>query len=65
VDRNCDIFEIFPDACPVWRGCVSGLENAIRKLQELAIQTSNELRVTHVPTKTVIASLNAPQSSAQ
>ena len=65
VDRTYDIFEIFPDASPVWRGCVSGRENAIRKLEELATRTSNELRVMHVPTKTVIAMLNAPQSSVQ
>jgi hypothetical protein len=64
VGRTYDIFEIFPDASPVWRGCVSGYEDAIRKLQDLATQTSNELRVMHVPTKTVIATLNAPQSPA-
>jgi hypothetical protein len=50
VNRTYDIFEIFPDAVPVWRRCVSGHENAIRKLQEFAIRTSNELRVMHVPT---------------
>lgn len=64
VDRNYDILEIFSDASPVRRGCVSAHGNGIRKLQELAIQTSNELRVMHVATKTIIATLNAPQSSA-
>jgi hypothetical protein len=64
VGRTYDIFNMVPDASPVWRGCVSAHENAIRKLQELATRTSDELRVMHVPTKTVIAALNAPQYSA-
>jgi hypothetical protein len=59
--RDYDIFEILPDGSPIWKEFVSGHEEAIRKLQELAKQTKNEVRLMHVPTNTIIASMNTPK----
>ncbi len=56
MDRDYDLFEVFPDGSLIWRGSVTGHEKAIRRLQELAALTDNEFRVMHVPTNTLIAS---------
>lgn len=61
MDRSYDLFEMFPDGTALWKGAVVGHEDAIRKLQELAARTTNEMRLMHVPTKTLIATLNAPK----
>jgi hypothetical protein len=63
VHSEYDIFEIMPDGAPLWREAIHGQENAIRKSQILAAKTPNEIRVMHVPTKTVIAAMNVPESS--
>jgi hypothetical protein len=57
MDREYDLFEVFPDGSLVWRDSVTGHENAIRRLRELVELTDNEFRVMHVPTNTLIASL--------
>ena len=61
MDRSYDLFEVFPDGSALWKGSVVGQENAIRKLKELAAGTANEMRLMHVPTKTVIAAMNTPK----
>ena len=58
MNREYDLFEKMPDGSLIWRAVVSGHEDAITKLRELAAQTGNEVRVMHMPTKTVIAILN-------
>jgi hypothetical protein len=60
MDSEYDLFEIFPDGSALWRHTVTGREEAIRRLQELSTQTTNEVRLIHLPTSTLIASLNAP-----
>lgn len=62
MERDYDLFEINPDGSLTWRGAVHGHEAAVNKLRELAAETKNEVRVMHVPTKSVIAVLNAPQA---
>ena len=57
MDRDYDLFEVFPDGSLVWRDSRTGHENAIRRLQELVELTDNEFRVMHIPTNTLIASL--------
>ena len=57
MDRAYDLFEVFPDGSLIWRDSVTGHENAIRRLQELAALNDNEFRVMHIPTNTLIASL--------
>jgi hypothetical protein len=59
VDRNYDLFEIFPDGSPIWKCAVSGHEPALQQLKELAKRTDNEVRIMHLATNTIIAVLNA------
>jgi hypothetical protein len=58
VDRQYDLFEIFPDGSPVWRVAITGHQHAIQKLEELAKQTANEVRAMHLPTNMLIAAMN-------
>jgi hypothetical protein len=58
MERDYDLFEVLPNGDPIWRETVSGHENAVRRLKELAKQTSNEVRVMHVLSNTLIASMN-------
>ena len=62
VDRTYDIFEISPDGTSVWKMSVAGHEAAIRKLHDISERTPNELRLMHVPTQMVIATVNPPKS---
>jgi hypothetical protein len=63
MDRQYDIFEILPDGAPLWKVAVAGHESAVAKLQELAAQTENEVRVMHIPTNSLIAAMNVPKPS--
>lgn len=58
MDRIYDIFEKMPDGSLIWRAVVNGHEEGIAQLKTLAAQTENELHMMHVPTKTVIATIN-------
>jgi hypothetical protein len=42
----------------VWKGTVPGHREAVIKLQELAKQTENEVRLVHLTTQAVIAAMN-------
>jgi hypothetical protein len=53
-----DLFEQFPNGEVLWRMTVTGHENAIQQLRELAATTSNEVRIVHLPTQAVIAVMN-------
>lgn len=55
MERQYDIFERFPDHSLIWRGRVCGLDNARRKLHEIATRTSNECSAMYVPTRQVVA----------
>ena len=46
------------DGTLLWRETVSGHEDAIRKLRELAENTKYEIRVMHISTNTLIAVMN-------
>jgi hypothetical protein len=65
MDRTYDLFEVESDGTVRWKCAVVGHENAIKKLHELADRTSNEVRVMHVPTHSIIAVLNASQPKAE
>ena len=58
MERQYDLFEQFPNGDVLWRMTVTGHENAIQQLRELAATTYNEVRVVHLPTQSVIAVLN-------
>ena len=64
MDRNYDLFEILPDGSPIWKCAVAGHENAVQQLRELARHTTNELRIMHLSSNTIIAVLNGPHSDA-
>jgi hypothetical protein len=64
VDHVYDIFEKYPDGSILWKASVAGRENAIGKLREFAVTTANECCLMHLPTKAVIASMNASKSKS-
>lgn len=63
MDRNYDLFEILPDGSPLWKCAVTGHENAVQQLRELAKHTDNEVRIMHLASNTIIAVFNAPPKS--
>jgi hypothetical protein len=58
-----DIFELFPDGSVAWRGAGSDREDALRKLEEQAALTENEVRLLDIRSKEIIASVNSPSAS--
>ena len=61
MERDYDLFEVLPGGEHLWREMVSGHENAIRRLIELAKETKNEVRVIHILTYSLIAAMNVPK----
>jgi hypothetical protein len=61
MERAYDLFEHFAGGSPIWRETVSGPEDAIRRLRELAERTINEVRRMYIPTNTLIAAMNGPK----
>jgi hypothetical protein len=62
MERDYDLFERSQDGPLIWRGSVHGLENARRKLQELAKRTTNECFAIYTPTRQIVALLNIAQA---
>jgi|HubBroStandDraft_1064217.scaffolds.fasta_scaffold01108_14 hypothetical protein len=62
MEREYDLFEVLPDGTAVWREAVAGHETAIRKLHELSARTTNEVRVMHLQTNTLIALKNVREA---
>jgi hypothetical protein len=62
VDRDYDIFEVLEDGSLIWRETGKGHTESVRKLEALAAKTTNEVRMMHLPTKTLIAAMNTPKS---
>ena len=62
MEREYDLFEVLSDGAVLWRQMAAGRDNAIRKLKELSEQTSHEIRVMHILTNTLIASMNGPKA---
>jgi len=58
MERTYDLFEVESDGAVKWRCAITGHEQAIKKLQELAQNTLNELRVMHIPSHSIIAVIN-------
>jgi hypothetical protein len=48
----------------MWRAAVAKYENALRVLKQLAVKTTNEVRMMHLPTKAVIAVMNADKAQS-
>jgi hypothetical protein len=62
VERTYDIFEKERDGSMPWRVAIAGHEAALRKLKEMAAQSPNEFHLMHIPTKTIIATINTPKT---
>jgi hypothetical protein len=58
MEREYDLFEVLSDGAPMWRQMVAGRESALRKLGELSKRTANEVRMMHILSNTLIASMN-------
>ncbi len=56
--RTYDLFEVMPGGDLMWRAKIEGHEAAIHHLQQAARRNANEFRLMHIPTKTVIATIN-------
>jgi hypothetical protein len=61
MERTYDIFEKTEDGSMLWRVAIPGHEAAIRKLQEMAAQSSSEFQLRHLASNTLIATINAPK----
>jgi hypothetical protein len=61
MEREYDLFEVLPDGAAIWRETVHGHENVIQRLVELSKRTTNEVRVMHVLSNTLIAMMNGPK----
>lgn len=59
------IFELLPDGSPLWRDSAAGCDGALAKLELLRKRSPYELRVLHLPSRTVLGSspgtVKAPQ----
>ena len=64
MERQYDLFEHLSGGDVLWRMTVTGHENAIQQLKQLAATTSNEVRVVHLPTQAVIAVMNGASVSS-
>jgi hypothetical protein len=63
VRRDFDIFEKFTDGSTLWRACVRGRFDALRKMHELAEQSKNEFFMIdiqdNVSSSSVLAAIEA------
>ncbi|HTU34825.1 MAG TPA: hypothetical protein VMF66_13575 [Candidatus Acidoferrum sp.] len=59
--QTYDIFEVLPDGTLEWRECVEGHEAALSRTHELAARSTNEFRVVHLPTNSILIALNAKE----
>ncbi len=62
MERDYDLFERSQDSSLIWHGSVHGLENARRRLQELAKRTTNECFAIYTPTRQIVALVNIAQA---
>jgi hypothetical protein len=63
VERTYDLFEKHEDGTMIWKATIDGHEPAIAKLRELAGKTKNEIQVLHLPTKSLVATMNATDTT--
>ena len=59
MNRIYDAFEVLPNGTLIWKATVTGHEDAVKKLKEVANGSPNEFRLMHIPSKTVIAAINS------
>jgi len=59
MNRVYDAFEVLPDGTLIWKATIEGREDAVKKLKQVAKDSPNEFRLMHIPSNTVIATINA------
>ncbi len=59
MERTYDVFEKLSDGSLLWKKAVTGLNEALARLQELGSSSSNEHLVMHLPSKEIVARVNA------
>jgi hypothetical protein len=64
MNRVYDAFEVLPDGTLIWKATVEGREDAVEKLKQVAKDSPNEFRLMHIPSKTVIATINCKLASS-
>lgn len=65
MERTYDIFEVFPDETVEWLESVPGHDAALSRARDLAAKSTNELRVMHLPTNSIVAVLNRRESPSE
>jgi hypothetical protein len=65
VERTYDIFERLPDGTMLWVAAVQGHEEAIPKLKLYGEKRSNEFRLMHLPSDSLVAAVNVPKQPLQ
>jgi hypothetical protein len=60
--RTYDLFEVMPDGDLIWRAKIEGHETAIHHLQQAAKRSTNEFRLLHIPSMTIVATINVKTS---
>ncbi|MGB6481940.1 MAG: hypothetical protein WBE86_00480 [Candidatus Acidiferrales bacterium] len=60
MDRTYDLFGKLSGGSLLWKNKLTGLNEALARLQELGSSSSNEHFVMHLPSKAVVARVNAP-----
>jgi hypothetical protein len=61
--RNFDVFEKFPDGSTLWRVCVNGRYEALRKMHELAEHSGNEFFLIDIQAEVLVPSISTQRSS--
>ena len=62
MNHEYDVFEKLPDGSARWRDVVVGVEKAKLKAEYWGTLSPNEFYVVHIPTKKIMARVNAQNS---
>ncbi|MGH9735533.1 MAG: hypothetical protein ACRD8A_13195 [Candidatus Acidiferrales bacterium] len=65
MERTYDIFEVFPNGNVEWRICVVGHDAALATAHVLAERSTNEFRVMHLATNSVVAVVKGKDAEAK
>jgi hypothetical protein len=63
VEKDYDVFEVFPDHSLQWRTCVSGIQVALATLRAIGQQTVNECFAIELNAHEIIGRVNESMRS--
>ena len=58
-----DVFERFPDGSTLWRACVTGRFEAVRKMQELEEHSGNEFFLIDIQAEDFLPNVSARRNT--